>query len=144
MTQKVSLSNTATPHLTRANQEKLCQYAQSMRAKAYAPYSGYLVGAALLTKDNQMIGGCNVESASYGATICAERTALVSALAQGHQAFSAIAVATATGGTPCGICRQMIVELCGDIPIYICDEQTLRATYTSTELLPKSFSQNCL
>jgi len=84
----------------------LVRHAIEARQRAYAPYSNYQVGAAVLTSDGNILIGCNVENASYPATICAERVALTAAVAQGYQDFVAIAVATQNGGTPCGICRQ--------------------------------------
>jgi cytidine deaminase len=120
--------------------EELVAHALSVRQKAYAPYSHYLVGAALLLADGSVVLGCNVENASYGATICAERVALTSAVAQGKQSFVALAVATKNGGSPCGICRQVMAELGPDMTVYIANEAgEFRATNTA-ELLPDSFT----
>lgn len=77
---------------------------------AYAPYSHYAVGAWLVTPEGKTFSGCNVENASYPAGICAERTALVKAISEGERAFSTIYIATANGGSPCGVCRQMLFE----------------------------------
>ena len=118
---------------------QLITTAQTMRQKARVPYSHYSVGAAVLTISDTIIGGCNVESASFSLTCCAERVALFRALAEGHSAFKALAVATANGGFPCGACRQVIWELCGDIPVYIADQDTLIRSTTSKELLPDAF-----
>lgn len=85
--------------------------------RAYAPYSGYHVGALLLTKDGQVFTGCNVENASYPATICAERTALVKAVSEGVQAFDMMIVVTENGGSPCGICRQMLGEFAPEMRV---------------------------
>lgn len=119
--------------------QQLVQAALEARGRAYAPYSGYRVGAALLTGDGSIITGCNVENASYGATICAERVALTRAIAEGQQDFTAIAVATADGGSPCGICRQVMVELGPRMTVYISDDQTNVRTTTVAGLLPDSF-----
>ncbi len=124
--------------------EKLVEQACAARQLAYAPYSNYFVGAAVLAEDGTIVLGCNVENASYPATICAERVALTAAIAQGKRIFTAIAVATRDGGTPCGICRQVMAELGLEMKVYITDEQgNFRAT-TVRELLPDSFSGNSL
>jgi cytidine deaminase len=119
---------------------QLIQRALAMRERAYCPYSGYRVGAALLAEDGVVYGGCNVENASYGGTICAERTALVKAISEGARRFSALVVATANGGTPCGICRQFLYEFAPDLHIIlvnaagaVCAEHRLR------DLLPHGF-----
>jgi cytidine deaminase len=121
------------------NKELLWQCARDMRDRAHAPYSRYRVGAAVLTEDGSVIGGCNVESASYGLTCCAERVALFRAIAEGHRRFTALAVATEDGSAPCGACRQVIHELCGEIPVFILDAQGHCRETTSTELLPDAF-----
>ena len=122
----------------------LIKKAINMRKQAYAPYSKYCVGAAVETDSGQIIGGCNIESSSYSLTCCAERVALFSALAQDHFPIKALAVSTENGGSPCGACRQVIWDLCGDIPVYICDKHGLVDTTTSKELLPKAFDQGFL
>ena len=121
--------------------QQLLAAAIDIREQAYAPYSKFLVGAALLTEDGQIISGCNVENASYGLTICAERNAVFAAVAQGHRQFQAIALATTGGATPCGACRQVLAEFCDDLPILIVDvEQPDRVTETSLAvLLPGRF-----
>ena len=124
--------------------KQLIKTANDMRQKAYAPYSNYNVGAAVLTADGSVVGGCNVESASYSLACCAERVALFRALAEGHQQFKALAVATRDGGSPCGACRQVIWELCGAIPVYIADEAGLNRTTSSTDLLPDAFDKESL
>ena len=88
--------------------EKLIKEARLAQNYSHAPYSKYKVGAAVLTDDNTIISGCNVESSSYGLTCCAERTALYNAVSNGHTKFKALAVITSDGGTPCGACRQVI------------------------------------
>ena len=121
--------------------QQLLTAAIDARQQAYAPYSKFLVGAALLTEDGQIVTGCNVENASYGLTICAERNAVYAAVAQGHRQFQAIVLATVGGATPCGACRQVLSEFCDDLPILIVDvEQTDRMTETSLAvLLPGRF-----
>ena len=95
----------------------------------------------MMTADNQIICGCNVENASYGLTICAERNAVFAAVSQGHRKFRAIALATVGGVTPCGACRQVLAEFCDDLPILIVDvDQPDRVTETSLAvLLPGRF-----
>jgi len=119
---------------------QLVAQAIGARHLAYAPYSNYLVGAALLAEDGTVILGCNVENASYPATICAERVALTAAIAQGKRKFSAIAVATRDGGSPCGICRQVMAELGLEMDVYISDEKGNFRSTTVRALLPDSFS----
>ena len=123
---------------------KLIKAAEEAQKRAHAPHSNYKVGAALLTEDDIIIHGCNVESSSYGLTCCAERTALYSAIAQGHTKFEELAVITSNGGSPCGACRQVIWDLCGDIPIYIADNEGNVTKTTSKELLPGAFDSTML
>ena len=120
----------------------LIEAAKKVRKNAHAIYSNYKVGAAVLTIDDSIITGCNVESSSYGLTCCAERVALFSAVANGYNKFKALAVITEDGGTPCGACRQVIWDLCGDIPIYIADENGNIEETTSKELLPNAFDDS--
>ena len=113
--------------------------ALAARDCSYAPYSSYRVGSAVLMEDGTIVTGCNVENASYGATICAERVALTRAVAEGKRNFVAIAVATADGGSPCGICRQVMVELGPGMDVLISDSTgTFRRTSVAA-LLPDSF-----
>ncbi|MCB0146898.1 MAG: cytidine deaminase, partial [Caldilineaceae bacterium] len=109
------------------------------RRRAYAPYSNYFVGAAVLAEDGAVFPGCNVENAAYPSTICAERVALTSAIANGSRRFTAIAVATSNGGTPCGACRQVMAELGLDMTVYISDEHGNFRTTSVRELLPEYF-----
>ena len=119
--------------------QKLVQTAMDMRNHAHAPYSNYRVGAAVETESGEIIGGCNVESSSYGLTCCAERVALFRAIAEGHTSFNALAVATENGGSPCGASRQVIWDLCKEILVHICDKNGLLKTFSSSELLPDAF-----
>lgn len=118
--------------------------ALAARELAYAPYSNYLVGAAVLAADGTVIAGCNVENAAYPATICAERVALTAAIAQGKRELVAIAIATRDGGSPCGICRQVMAELGLEMQVYISNEQGDFRTTTVRDLLPESFSGTSL
>lgn len=119
--------------------EQLVQHALEARRRAYAPYSNYFVGAAVLADDGAVFPGCNVENAAYPSTICAERVALTSAIANGSRRFTAIAVATSNGGSPCGACRQVMAELGLDMTVYIADEHGNFRTTTVRELLPEYF-----
>ena len=124
--------------------KKLINAARLAKKNSYSPYSKYRVGAAVLTDNDTIISGCNVESSSYSLTCCAERTALFSAISNGHNKFKALALITKDGGTPCGACRQVIWDLCGDIPIYIADENGNVDETTSKALLPKAFDGSSL
>ena len=120
--------------------EALVAHALAARQLAYAPYSNYFVGAAVLAEDGTVVAGCNVENAAYPATICAERVALTAAIAQGKRKLVAIAVATHDGGSPCGTCRQVMAELGPTMQVYVSDDQGNFRTTTVGELLPDSFS----
>ena len=122
------------------NKIKLFQKAIDAQSKAICPYSNYPVGAALLTKNKDIIIGFNIESKAYPTTLCAERVAIFSALSQGYDNFIAMAVATVDCGTPCGSCRQIIVEFAGDIPILVADSKQNYFETNSLELLPKPFA----
>ena len=125
--------------------EKLIEYAVAAMEKAYAPYSGYAVGAALLCADGTVYTGCNIENAAFTPTVCAERVAMFKAVADGHRDFAAIAVCGGKGGTitgvfpPCGVCRQVLREFArDDLAVYLAkpggyEERTL------AQLLPDSF-----
>jgi len=126
------------------NQEELIRIAKKMREKAYTPFSKYTVGASVETEDGSIVGGCNVESASYGLTCCAERIALYNAVSQGFLKFKAIAVASENGGFPCGACRQVIWELCGNISIFIIDNENKIRETSSRTLLPDAFDKDKL
>jgi len=122
----------------------LIKTAISMRSKAYAPYSNYKVGAAIQTNNNIIFGGCNIENSSYSLTCCAERVAIFKAISEGYKKFKALSVSTDNGGMPCGACRQVIWDLCGNIPIYICDNKNLIKTLKTIDLIPHPFDKNKL
>ena len=124
--------------------KKVVELAMKMCEKAHAPFSNYKVGSSVEIITGEIIGGCNVESSSYGLTCCAERIALFKAITEGYSEFKSIAVATKNAGMPCGACRQIIWELCGDIPIYICNMNGWIKTIFSSELLPDAFDKKDL
>lgn len=124
--------------------KELVSRALSARERAYAPYSDYQVGSAVLAADGSVYLGCNVENASYPAAICAERVALTSAIAGGHRDFVAIAVATRDGGSPCGICRQVMAELGIGMAVYIADADGTFRTTSVPALLPDAFTSDSL
>jgi len=120
--------------------EELIDTAKKARKKAYAPYSHYKVGAALLGKSGKVYTGCNVENASYGHTVCAERTAVLKAVSEGEREFEAVAVVTKNGGSPCGACRQVLSEFAPALIVYIADKDGEFRTTTLKKLLPDSFT----
>ena len=119
---------------------ELIDLARKARKKAYAPYSRYKVGAALLGKSGTVYTGCNVENASYSHTVCAERTAVLKAVSEGETEFEAIAVVTKNGGSPCGACRQVLSEFAPKLIVYIADKDGEYRTTTLEMLLPDSFT----
>lgn len=121
---------------------ELIKAAEAMLDKAYAPYSGFRVGAALLCADGRVFSGCNVENASYGGTICAERTAALKAVSEGAREFKAIAIVSGAGDLtfPCGICRQFLSEFaCDDFRVILRDKNGNIVSFSFEELLPHSF-----
>jgi cytidine deaminase len=120
----------------------LIEAALAARQRAYAKYSDFLVGAALLTDGGQVFSGCNVENVSYGLTICAERTAVFSAVAAGQRKFSMLAIASSGGVTPCGACRQVLVEFAPELPILLVDVRRPNESVEVNlrELLPGAFT----
>lgn len=132
--------------LTQFQQQSLVAAAAAARQAAYAPYSHYHVGAALLTSSGEIVVGTNVENASYGLTICAERAAVFSAVAQGQHQFTALALVTADGGAPCGACRQVLAEFCRDLPIFIARSDNFSSIQqvSLSALLPLCFSSTNL
>ena len=129
------------------NPEELCTLALQARARAYCPYSGFAVGAALLCADGTVFTGCNIENAAFTPSICAERTAVSKAISEGHYDFTALAVAGAVAGQmpekvcpPCGVCRQVLREFCpDDFPIYLSEGGKKYRACTLGELLPGGF-----
>jgi cytidine deaminase len=119
--------------------EMLVMAASAARQAAYAPYSGFAVGAALLAADGTVYTGCNVENASYGLSVCAERNALFQAVARGVRHFTAVAVVTRNGVTPCGACRQVLAEFAPQMMVIVADLDGNRRRYTLAELLPQAF-----
>ena len=122
------------------SREELVARAAQAREKAYAPYSGYDVGAALLAKSGRIYTGCNVENAVYPLTTCAERVAVVKAVSEGEREFVALAVSSKNGGAPCGACRQTLREFGEDIVVLIADATGAYRETTVAALLPDSFS----
>jgi cytidine deaminase len=124
---------------------ELVTAATTIRERAYAPYSKFKVGAALLGKSGQVYTGCNVENATYGESICAERTAILKAVSEGERKFDAIAVVTENGVSPCGSCRQVMMEFAPDMAVIIADTQGhIHVTTTARELLPYGFTPDQL
>ena len=123
---------------------ELVRLAQAARDKAYAPYSHYTVGAALLTASGQVFTGCNVENAAYPMAICAERTAIVKAVSEGQREFIAIAIATRDGGSPCGACRQVMSEFAPHLRVLLADDAGRVRQFALDQLLPESFGPESL
>jgi len=119
--------------------DELIQAAIEARNQAYAPYSNYAVGAALLAENGRFYTGCNVENVSYGLTICAERTAVVKMVSDGVHKIEAIVVSTENAGSPCGACRQVLVEFAGDVPVWLVDVDGNGRETTLHTLLPDHF-----
>lgn len=133
--------------------ETLIRHAFEAQKKSYAPYSGFQVGAALLTKEGRIYGGCNIENASYGACNCAERTAFFQAVYQGEREFSAIAIVGKPTQAekfdycaPCGICRQVMSEFCDpkEFQIILAVSESDYQVYSLSELLPLGFTGSSL
>jgi cytidine deaminase len=124
----------------------LSDYAREARKGAVAPFSNFKVGAALLTTDGEIITGCNVESATYGLTMCAERIAAFKAVSEGFRKFTAVAVVADSYivTPPCGACRQVLWELCGDIWVHTADLKGHRKTVRLAKLLPEPFDKRFL
>lgn len=126
--------------------KKLVEAAREVRERAYAPYSKFRVGAAVRTKSGKIYTGCNVESASYGLTVCAERVAIWKAVSEGEKDFAEIAVVADTQELtpPCGVCRQIIWEFGGDIPVVFANLKGDTEIVQMTELLPRAFDTKFL
>ena len=138
--------------ISETEETELVRQALEARKLAYSPYSGYTVGAALLTVDGHRYLGGNIENASYGATNCAERTAFFKAVSEGERKFTAIAIAGGIAGEdpveyayPCGICRQVMQEFCtDDFVIYVVKNEQDYQSYTLKELLPYGFGGDAI
>jgi cytidine deaminase len=138
-------SSAAEPVISQEQINDLAQSAAQARQWAYAPYSSYAVGAALLTASGRVYDGVNVENAAYPATICAERTAVVKAVSEGERQFLAIAVSTANGGSPCGTCRQVLAEFgLNTLVIIAGPDGSIMASWRLRELLPDAFGPGAL
>ena len=126
--------------------DALLTAALAAREHAHAPYSGFRVGAAVECDDGRVFGGCNIESASYGLTCCAERTAVFAAVAAGARGFRRIAVATAAERLtpPCGACRQVLWDLCGDIELLLGNASGAVRVFQLHELFPEPFDAQSL
>jgi len=126
--------------------DRLVAAARKARRRAIAPYSKFKVGAALETEDGTVIEGCNVENASYGLTMCAERVAMFSALAQGHRRFRRIAVVADTDAPtpPCGPCRQILWEFGGNLEVTLANLRRVTGTHRMADLLPLPFDDRLL
>lgn len=128
--------------MTTDRKKELIDLAVEMREKAYCPYSKYQVGAAILTANDKLYGGCNIENAAYPATICAERTAAVKAVSEGEKEFTAIAIAVSgePAGYPCGVCRQFLNEfVTDDMPVYMINRSGEVTEDTFKSLFPHGF-----
>ncbi len=132
---------TGSPAARGSDDEGLLERARAVRDRAHAPYSGFHVGAALLTADGSVHVGCNVENVSYGLTVCAERAAVAAAVAQGRAGFVRLALSVSEGGpaTPCGACRQVLAEFAPDLAIVSEGETGERLEWGLDDLLPHPF-----
>ncbi len=125
--------------------EELAENSIKAKVKSYSPYSKFRVGAALITSGDKLYPGANIENASYGLTICAERTAVFSAILDGEKDFKAIAIASDADNycPPCGACRQVLLELCGpDLDVILVNSKNETRIFKLNELIPFSFTQN--
>jgi cytidine deaminase len=128
------------------DKDLLIEAAKQARENAHAPYSNFRVGAALRSTSGRIFGGCNVENATYGLTMCAERVAIFKAVSEGERGFRAIAVITDTDALtpPCGACRQLIWEFCGDIPVSMANLSGKIEVIQMKELFPRAFDDSNL
>ena len=128
--------------MSKHSPNELLETAAKARHNAHSKYSKFSVGSALLTEDGSVFLGCNVENASYGLTICAERVALTSAIAAGHKSFQSIAIVADKSAAPCGACRQVLAEFCqDDFPVYVASAKDSASfeTHFMGKLLPERF-----
>ncbi len=140
------MAGSDTPASADASVAKLAAAARQARERAVADFSQFKVGAALETDTGEIITGCNIENASYGLTICAERVAIFKALSDGKRAFTRLAVVADTPAPtpPCGACRQIIWEFCGDITVVLANLDGVTATLQMKDLLPLPFDKSLL
>lgn len=129
-----------------SDHDKLIAAAKAARENAHAPYSNFRVGAALRAKSGRVYTGCNVENSTYGLTVCAERVAIFKAISEGERGFDAIAVVTDTEKltSPCGACRQLIWEFCGDVPVILSNLKGASETHSMKSLFPHPFDSSFL
>lgn len=127
-------------------EQELIEAATAVRENAFAPYSDFRVGAAVETESGDIYTGCNIESASYGLTVCAERVAIWKGISRGEKKFARIAVVVDTDELtpPCGACRQIIWEFCGDVPVILANLHSKTETVQMAELLPRAFDSKFL
>jgi cytidine deaminase len=125
---------------------RLVEAAKDVRERAYAPFSNFKVGASVETEDGKIYTGCNVESASFGLTVCAERVAIWKAVSEGQMKFKQVAVVVDTEELtpPCGVCRQIIWEFCGDVPVTLANLHGQSETVQMRDLLPRAFDSKFL
>ena len=128
------------------DKDRLVAAARAAREHAFARFSGFKVGAARLTPDGSIISGCNIENATYGLTVCAERVAMFKALSEGHREFVAVAVVADTGEPtpPCGACRQILWEFGGDLEVFLANLTEHKGTHRLKDLLPLPFDARLL
>jgi len=128
------------------DKDRLVAAARAARENAVARFSGFKVGAALETADGTIITGCNVENATYGLTVCAERVAMFKALSEGHRAFKSVAVVADTSDPtpPCGACRQILWEFGGDLEVFLANLTEHKRTFRMKDLLPLPFDARLL
>lgn len=128
------------------NLDKLIRLAKDVRENSFAPYSKFKVGSAVVTKEGTTYTGCNVESASFGLTVCAERVAIWKAISEGERDLAEIVVVADTEKLtpPCGVCRQIIWEFCGDVPVTLANLHGDVETISMKELLPRAFDTKFL
>src|SRR5690348_16685499 len=126
--------------------DALIAAARTAREHAHAPYSNFRVGAAVRAKSGRIFSGCNVENATYGLTLCAERVAVFKAISEGERGFDAVAVVTDTDALtpPCGACRQLIWEFCGDVPVILANLKGKTELLRMRDLVPKPFDSSSL
>lgn len=132
--------------ITTEQKSELVRIARDYQKQAYAPYSGYLVGSAVLAEDGKIYGGNNIENSAYPSGLCAERVAIFKAVSEGNRGILAVCVVTKNAGSPCGACRQVMREFAAlDMPIFIADEQGEIVWETSMDgILPRSFGPESL